>query len=101
VNQWNLTAREEEVLTLLAVECLPPKEVAFRLGMAHKTFGAHMVHIRQKMKARTSSQCTLMWQREQVLIEQTAKEAKRLAQMQEYLHCPHCNGFGFVPKAVA
>jgi DNA-binding CsgD family transcriptional regulator len=100
-DRWNLTAREQEVLNLLAVECLPSKEVAFRLGMAAKTLHAHMDHIRNKMGVRTSSQCTLLWQRELVRQEQLQLEVKHLATLQAYQHCPRCCGFGFVPKVAA
>ena len=47
-----LSSREREVLQLIS-EGVPTKEIAWRLGLSHKTIGTHREHIMQKLDIHT------------------------------------------------
>ena len=50
VTRSRLTARELEVLTLLASGC-SCRETARTLGLSYKTIGCHRAHIMEKLEA--------------------------------------------------
>ena len=58
-----LTAREQEILTLLA-EGLAPDEIAERLYISARTVGTHMEHVFRKLGVRTRAQAVAVAFRE-------------------------------------
>jgi DNA-binding NarL/FixJ family response regulator len=58
-----LTAREQEVLTLLA-EGLAPDEIAGRLYISARTVGTHVEHVFRKLGVRTRAQAVAVAFRE-------------------------------------
>jgi DNA-binding NarL/FixJ family response regulator len=58
--QESLTAREEEVLTLVG-EGLANKQIARRLGISEKTVKAHLTHIFERLGVQSRTEAALRW----------------------------------------
>lgn len=102
-NKWELTVRQEEILSLMAEHALTSKEVAHRLGLSFKTVDVHVDRAIDRMQARSRTHALLMWDRARREAEDAEKQQRDdLAwsrARQGMVHCGTCGGFGFVKAA--